>query len=52
MSKIIVNGVDISKCDSYLGDDVCDKYKDFSCTANPNCEYKQLKHKEQKDIEV
>lgn len=47
MSKIIVNGVDISQCDLYLGDDVRDKCKDFSCTANPNYKYKQLKRKEQ-----
>lgn len=49
--EIIINGVDVSECEHYE-DLNCFAYRDscgypLDCKDNPNCYYKQLKHKEQ-----
>ena len=54
--EIIIDGVDVSECEFYSSSenclefngkytiDICDSAK---CSNNPNCYFKQLKHKEQ-----
>ena len=45
--EIIIDGVNVNKCAYYEHDGVltCNDYE--SCEDNPNCYFKQLKHKEQ-----
>ena len=59
--QIIIDGVDVSECEFYSSSenclefngkytiDICDSTK---CSNNPNCYFKQLKHKEQECEEL